>query len=64
MSGRRLRREEVVTLKVMTEKRVPNTEIGRVLGVTEGAVRYHRRKAGVGDERSNAKASSSRPWPR
>lgn len=56
MRGRRLREEEVVTLKVLLEKGVPNTEIGRVLGVSEGAVRYHGRKIVGGHAVSNAKA--------
>jgi len=41
----RLTREEVVTIQVLTEKQVPNREIARQLGVTEGAVRYHQRRA-------------------
>lgn len=39
-----LRREEIVTLQVLLEKGVPNTEIARQLGVTEGTVRYHQKK--------------------
>lgn len=40
----RLGREEVVTIQVLTEKRVSNRQIARQLGVTEGAVRYHQRR--------------------
>lgn len=36
-----------MTLNVLAEKGVPNTEIARTLGVTEGDVRYHRRRAAV-----------------
>ncbi len=43
----KLRKEDVVTLHVLKEKGSSNTKIARVLGVTEGAVRYHlRRQAG------------------
>jgi DNA-binding NarL/FixJ family response regulator len=44
MTGRRLRSEEVVTLTVLSEKGACNAEIARLLGVTEGMVRYHRTK--------------------
>jgi transposase len=37
----RLRGEEVVTIQVLAEKGAKNTEIARVMGVTEGTVRYH-----------------------
>jgi transposase len=43
-----LRREEVVTLRVLAEKGKTKTEIGRTLGVTEGTVRYHLRRAEQG----------------
>jgi transposase len=55
MKGRRLRREEVVTLTVLTEKGANNAEIARLLGVTEGTVRYHRTKLESGQTSSNAK---------
>src|SRR5688572_27889525 len=37
----RLRREEVVTIHVLTEKGESRSAIARTLEVTEGAVRYH-----------------------
>jgi transposase len=51
----RLGREEVVTLHVLARKGKTNSEIARVLGVTEGAVRYHRRRlaSGAVDGRSH-----------
>ena len=39
--ARKLSQEEIVTLKTLKEKGQSNVEIGRTLGVTEGAVRYH-----------------------
>jgi transposase len=45
---RRLRKEEVVTVQVLAEKGQNHCEIGRVLGVTEGTVRYHLRRASAG----------------
>lgn len=53
--GKRLSREEVVTIQVLAEKGQNNCEIARTLGVTEGAVRYHRRRAAeeVEDGRKN-----------
>jgi transposase len=47
---RRLRKEEVVTVQVLAEKGQNHCEIGRVLGVTEGTVRYHLRRAAAGVE--------------
>jgi transposase len=43
--GERLSREEVVTIQVLARKGQNNCEIARTLGVTEGAVRYQRRRA-------------------
>lgn len=43
MAGRRLSREEDVTLRVLVGKGGRNTQIARLLGVTEGAVRYQRK---------------------
>jgi transposase len=45
---RRLREEEVVTVQVLAEKGQNHCEIARVMGVTEGAVRYHLRRAAAG----------------
>ncbi len=44
----RLSREEIVTIQVLSEKQMPGRAIGRQLGVTEGAVRYHLRRARQG----------------
>lgn len=44
----RLRPEEIVTIEVLSEKHVPARAIARQLGVTEGAVRYHLRRAREG----------------
>lgn len=44
----RLRREEVVTIQVLTEKGESHSAIARTLAVTEGAVRYHLRRAAAG----------------
>ena len=43
-----LRREEIMTIKVLTEKEQNHCEIARTLGVTEGAVRYHLRRTAQG----------------
>lgn len=40
----RLNKEERVTVQVLIEKGISNTDIGEQLEVTEGAVRYHRNK--------------------
>ncbi len=46
----RLRAEEVVTIRVLAEKGASHCEIARTLGVSEGAVRYHLRRAAGGAE--------------
>jgi len=46
----RLSREEVVTIEVLAQKGQNNSEIARTLGVSEGTVRYHRRRADAGAE--------------
>lgn len=60
----KLRQEEVVTITVLSEKGQSNAEIARTLGVTEGAVRYHKRRkaSGARDGRKNKtmRASSVR----
>lgn len=48
--GRRLRKEEIVTIHVLAEKGQSHCAIARQLGVTEGAVRYHLRRAAEGAE--------------
>ncbi|MHC4067492.1 MAG: IS21 family transposase [Planctomycetota bacterium] len=47
---RRLSQEEVVTIGVLKAKGMPQREIARQLGVTEGAVRYRLRRAADGAE--------------
>lgn len=44
----RLKKEDIVTIKVLKNKQEPNRSIARLLGVSEGAVRYHLRKADEG----------------
>ena len=50
---KRLREEEVVTIRVLAEKGQNHCEIARTVGVTESTVRYHLRRAaeGAGDGR-------------
>lgn len=43
--ARKLSQEEIVTLRTFNEKGQSNVEIGRTPGVSEGAVRYHLRRA-------------------
>ncbi len=43
-----LRREEIVTIKVLSGKGENNCQVARVLGVSEGTVRYHLRRAASG----------------
>ena len=57
MRSRRMSKEELVTLKVLMDKGKSNTKIAAILGITEGAVRYHRCKAEAG------KASTSYDKP-
>src|SRR5690349_5359878 len=40
--------EELVTLATLNQKGQPNAQIARTLGVTEGAIRYHLRRARAG----------------
>ncbi len=54
MFGRRLSREEIVTLNTLASKGEPNTRIADLLDVTEGTVRYHRRRETM-DGSGNAK---------
>jgi transposase len=48
----KLRSEEIVTLTVLKSKGQPNTQIAQTLGISEGAVRYHLRRAGHADGRA------------
>jgi hypothetical protein len=47
---RRPRKEEVVTLQALAEKRQIHCEVIRTPGVTEGTIRYHLRRAAAGTE--------------
>ncbi|WP_406693855.1 IS21 family transposase [Singulisphaera sp. Ch08] len=42
----KLTREQIVTIGVLQQRGQSASETARILGVTEGAVRYHRRRAG------------------
>lgn len=46
--ARRLRREEIVTIRVLAEKGESKRQIGRTLGVGESLVRYHLKRAEEG----------------
>lgn len=52
---RRLRKEEIVTIQVLAEKGENHCQIARRMGVSEGTVRYHLRRAAEGarDGRAN-----------
>ena len=54
----KLDQEDRVTLKKLTERGCSNTEVARILGVTEGAVRYHvrRLKQGAKDGRCRSRS--------
>lgn len=66
----RLRVEEVVTIRVLAAKGANHCQIGRTLGVSEGTVRYHLRRAAEGAEdgrrqqprRAEALAEVIRDW--
>ena len=49
----KLSAEEIVALKVLSEKGQSNSEIAQALGVSEGTVRYHLRRQGQPDGRKN-----------
>lgn len=42
--SKRLGPNEIVTINTLIEKEQSNVEIARIMGLTEGAVRYHRRR--------------------
>lgn len=44
----RVRKDEIVTIQTLAQHAVPNTAIARMLGVVEGTLRYHRRRAAAG----------------
>lgn len=45
---KRLRREEIVTIEVLSGKGENNCQVARLLGVSEGTVRYHLRRTASG----------------
>jgi transposase len=51
--ARQLKPEEIVTLLVLKQRGQSNTRIAQALGVSEGTVRYHARRAGQPDGRHN-----------
>jgi transposase len=53
----KLTREQVVTIQVLHQRGQPATQTARLLGVTEGAVRYHRRRAREGTADGRKKPS-------
>lgn len=48
---KRLREEEVVTIRVLAEKGQSHCEVARTIGVNESTVRYHLRRSAEGTER-------------
>lgn len=56
--ARKLRREELVTLAVLVQRGQSNGQIAQTLGVTEGAIRYHRRRPGGVDGRRDKPAKA------
>lgn len=55
MRSRRLSKEEIVTLTVLARKGESKCRTARLLGVSEGAVRYHLRRQACGEASGNAK---------
>jgi transposase len=55
MSARRLGRDEIMSIKVLHERRRSNRGIARDLGITEGAVRYQRRRGFPPEERPDGR---------
>lgn len=61
--GRRLRREEVMTIEVLHERGLSNRAIARQLGVHEHAVRYRlARQAGGASDGRAGKPFAAAPW--
>jgi len=54
----KLNKEQVVTIHVLHEKEVPNTETAEKLGVTEGTVRYHLKREAEGATDGRRKPST------
>lgn len=59
----RLDLEARMRIRKLTERGVPNTGIAGILGVTEGAVRYHqaRQAAGSTDGRARGQGGARHP---
>jgi transposase len=53
----KLTREQIVTIEVLHQRGQSASETARILGVTEGAVRYHRRRTGEGASDGRRKPS-------
>ena len=51
----KLNKEQIVALKVLKEKGQANTATAEVLGVTEGAIRYHLRRQAAGAQDGRVK---------
>ncbi len=61
----RLSQEETVSIRVLDGKEMERRKIARALGVSEGAVRYHLRKAAEGrsgEDGRRGKETASVPW--
>ena len=56
----KLSKEKIVTLKVLKPLGQSNVQIARTLGVTEGTVRYHLRRAAAEDGRRNKPRKADR----
>jgi transposase len=54
----KLTREMLVTLAVLVQRGQSNGQIAHTLGVTEGAIRYHRRRDGCADGRRDKPAKA------
>ncbi len=54
----KLSREMLVTLAVLVQRGQSNGQIAHALGVTEGAIRYQRRRAGCADGRRDKPAKA------
>lgn len=55
----KLRKEEIVTLQVLRDKGLSYREIAATLGVSEGTVRYHRKRQGHPDGRSKPRKAQA-----
>ena len=55
----KLRKEEIVTLQVLRDKGLSFREIATTLGVSEGTVRYHRKRRGQPDGRGKPRKAQA-----